>query len=66
MLYILIKISQAKDIFVSYFMDMVKICQAQLHVSYVVLTSKLWLDTFHEYHSLLDCAHDKTICLIGL
>jgi len=36
MLYILIKISQAKDIFVSYFMHMVKICQAQLPVLYVV------------------------------
>jgi hypothetical protein len=38
----LIKFSQAKDIFVCDFMDVVKICQAQLLVSYVVLTSKLW------------------------
>jgi hypothetical protein len=41
MLYTLIKFSQAKDIFVCDFMDVVKICQAQLHVSYVVSNLKI-------------------------
>jgi hypothetical protein len=55
----LIKFYQGNDNFICDFVNVIKICQTQMHSLFVNLVTKFQVEMFHEYHALLDCSFES-------